>query len=417
MAKNIELTEVKKGISTFNLIGKAKVSDFTFSLDQESQKPNSDWVYSKINLGVDCGVNGIIYADMMGGYGSDRDNYVYVHGVDKDGKDDYDNNFKIDWEDRFDETIFDTIGNNCFITVGLEKDENGKTIYKKFLSEYDAIDYINDNLQDGTIINVKGNLQYQKYNDKLSVKKNITSIVLSKAEEDKFKATFTQTLLVESDAVGKPDKDTMTVPVIATLIEYMKKFDDKKVFNSKTNKQGMNLPIMKEFYVQINEEDKNKTALLLKQFKAKSKKVTEIVVDGIFTRGALETTEVKEDDIPDDIKELIEMGVIDKEDVLGKMAFANGGNKPERMIITNPNIKMIEVDGGKRPSINRVADKYTQDDINPILVIEQFGYFEDEIENNTTSDCSNEVDIDDLMKETTSDDNDDDDDDSWLKDL
>lgn len=414
MAKNIELTEVKKGLATFNLIGKAKVGDFTFSLDQESQK--SDWIYSKINLGVDCGVNGIIYADMMGGYGSDRDNYVYVHGVDKDGKDDYNNNFKIDWEDRFDETIFDTIGNNCFITVGLEKDENGKTVYKKFLSEYDAINYINDNLQDGTIINVKGNLQYQKYNDNLSVKKNITSIVLSKAEEDKFKATFTQTLLVESDAVGKPDKDTMTIPITATLIEYMKEFDGKKIFNGKTNKQGMNIPIMKEFYVQINEEDKNKTTLLLKQFKAKSKKVTEIVVDGIFTRGALETTEVKEDDIPDDIKELIEMGIIDKEDVLGKIAFANGGNKPERMIITNPNIKMIEVDDGKRPSINRVADKYTQDDINPILVIEQFGYFEDGVENDTTSDCSDEVDIDDLMKETTSDDNDDDDD-SWLKDL
>ncbi len=45
---------------------------------------------------------------------------------------------------------------------------------------------------------------------------------------------------------------------------------------------------------------------------------------------------IKEEDIPDDIKELIEMGVWTMEDVVTKMAVGN--NREKRMIIKKPSI-------------------------------------------------------------------------------
>lgn len=162
MAKDKELTKLKKGTAQFTLIGKANVSDFTFKIDVESSKQDSDWVYNQMNLGVNCGENGVIYADLMSGYGTERQNVLNVHGKKtKDNGsevDNFDSRFVVDWEDRFDEDVIDTIGDMCFLTVGLEK-ENDKTVYKKFLSGYDAIKYIEEKLTNDTVVNVKGNLK------------------------------------------------------------------------------------------------------------------------------------------------------------------------------------------------------------------------------------------------------------------
>ena len=123
-----EKTILKKGQAQFQLIGEAKVNDYTFKIDEES---SSGWVYNVMNLGVDCGNGNVVYADMMGGYSNKGDS--------------------VDWEDRLDENITEQVGNQCFITVGLEKDAKDKTFSKKFLSSYDAIEYIKEHLTDGTV--------------------------------------------------------------------------------------------------------------------------------------------------------------------------------------------------------------------------------------------------------------------------
>lgn len=422
MAKEKELTAIKKGTAQFNLIGKAKVSDFTFKIDVASGKEGSDWIYNQMNLGIDCGDYGTIYADLMSGYGSERDNVVYVHGkkTKDNGKetDDFENNFTIDWNDRLDESLFDVIGDMCFITVGIEKDEKNNTVYKKFLSGYDAIQYISDNLDDETIVNVKGNLKYQIYNDAVSVKKEITSVALSKATEDKFKAGFTQTLLLESDAIGKVDKETRTIPITGLVVDFVKEYQGTKIYRTVKGKkkEGTNIPLVKMFEIEVGEDTK-KTTLLLKQFKAKAKQVTELTVDGIFTKGALNSVEVGEADIPDDIKELIEMGIIDKDEIIGKLAFANGGKRPERMVITSPNVKIKESGDNKIPVIQREANKFTEDDVNPFLIIESLGIkAEVKKEESKSEDKEEEIDVDKLMEES-SDDGEVGEDDDWLKDL
>ena len=64
-------------ISNFNLVGEAKINDFTFKINEKSEK--SDWVYNSINLGISCGEKyGTVFCELMNGYGSERDNVIYV---------------------------------------------------------------------------------------------------------------------------------------------------------------------------------------------------------------------------------------------------------------------------------------------------------------------------------------------------
>ena len=54
MAKREQkVLEKKNWSNTFMLIGEAKVNDYTYKLDEKSEK--SDWVYNSLNLGVYCG--------------------------------------------------------------------------------------------------------------------------------------------------------------------------------------------------------------------------------------------------------------------------------------------------------------------------------------------------------------------------
>ncbi|XZH99881.1 hypothetical protein ACSXEK_15730 (plasmid) [Clostridium perfringens] len=190
MAKRNEITALKKGRSEFNLVGKAKVGDFTFKMD--CQSANSDWIYNALNLGIECGQNGTIYAEAMGGYGSERENRVYAHGkkTDENGRetDDFTNKITIDWEDRQDEEILKEVGDLAFFVAGLERDTEGKIVKRRFLSEYDFIQYIEENLQDGMAVNVKGGISYSVYNDNLQMKRKIKSIFLSQVEEKKARA-------------------------------------------------------------------------------------------------------------------------------------------------------------------------------------------------------------------------------------
>lgn len=342
----------KNWTSSFMLIGEAKVNQYTYKTDEKSEK--SDWVYNTLNLGVFCGeTNGTVYTELMGGYGAERDNILYVHGKKEEGKDDFDNRFTIDWDDRFDENVLEEIGDMCFITVGLEKDKKDKVFYKKFLSPYDVISYVQDNLQDGMVVNLKGNIKYSLYNGNLNVKKEINSIALSKAEDSsKYCAKFTQTMLLKKDSVGKPDKDKGIIPIYGTVLEYVKEYNGKEV------KQF--IPLEKAFEYEVDLTNRELVEKVIgKVFKVK-KGVTEITFEGEFVEGGALVT-ATEADIPDDIKDLIEIGAYTLEEALAKCTENVG--KEKRMIIRKPVIKMQGDEGSKLPVIQKFENKYTEEDL------------------------------------------------------
>ncbi len=355
-----DLTPLKKGKANFTLIGKVKINDYTFDINHEY---DSGWTSNIMNISVDCGDGNVVYAEMSGGYFPSkhmRDNKIYVHGVKDDNGnmiDDYENTFTVDWDDRDNKMILETIGKNCFITVGVEKDEKGNTFYKNFLTEYDAVQYLSEHLVNDTIVNIKGVISYETDGEKVYVKKKITSMALSKADPDNFKATFVQTILLDDKSIGKPDKEKNTISISAYVVDYIGK---PKINNKKIEvKKNFAIPVNME--LAINDNIELTTKQISKLYRAKKNEIIEITVEGNLIEGG-SIINITADDIPDDIKELIDLGLYTEKEALMKCAVGNT-SREKRMVIIKPVITYIGEEEARKPTVSRDCKKYIPNDL------------------------------------------------------
>jgi hypothetical protein len=388
LAKTKERKALKKGKAAFNLIGRVKVTDKTFNLDNSY---DSGWTDNSMYVGVDCGNGNTVYAEMRSGFFHDKDNVIRAYS--KDEKDDAgkSKSVEIAWEDRLDESLYDSISDSSFLTVGVEKDVKDKTVYKKFLTAYDAVEYLNEHLEDGMIVNVKGTIGYSEYEGNVSTKKEITSIVLSKIDDEAdFKATFSQTILVDSKSIGKKNDDKGTMELVAYVVDYVgkPKIDGEKIEVKK------NVTYPKTFEVAINENPEITAKMLQRFFKPKKGKITEITVTGNLVEGG-STVNITEDDIPDDIKELIEMGLYSEEEAEKKIAVGNG-NRERRMIIVKPDITYVGTGDDRKPTVAFEDGKYDEDDL----------YFYEQALLDAGAEPSSDDDTDSENEETSSEDDD-----------
>lgn len=341
-------------VARFNLVGRPVIGEYTYKTDEKSEK--SQWIYNALNLAVDCGEkSGTVYAEMLGGYSENGENKIYVHGKDENGNDDFKKKIEVDWNDRFDDDVLEEVGDMSFINIGLEKTSEGKTFYKKFLSAYDAIEYIREHLREDMVINVSGDLKYSEYNGNVQVRKNITSIALSKADDpSKYKATFTQSILIDKDSASLKadniDKDKGVMFVDARVLDYVKEVNGIEV-------KGQ-YPYRKRFEFALNlENEKQCKTIYEKLFKVK-KGVTQVTFDGEFVEGGAVVT-VTLDDLPNDIRDLVEMGVYTEEEACAKCT-ANG-NRERRMVLKKPSIKLVGDD--KTPVVQKFEERFVEDDL------------------------------------------------------
>jgi hypothetical protein len=399
MAKQKEKKPLdKKGwVQTFELIGKACIKDYTFKIDEHSKK--SDWIYNSINLNVDCGDKyGKVGCELMGGYGAGRNNVIYVHGKDENGGDDFDNRYQIDFDDRFDENILKDIGELCFIKIGIEKDTKGEVVINKFLHAYDAIKYLSEALQDGMEIKVRGQLKYTVYDKHVQVRKEINSIYLPREKElNTYEAAFTQSMLLDKYSIGKADKDKCAFPITAYILEKFKEYNGNDLTEGGAVKGGKFVPLRKTFEYVYDPEDEKSIERAGKLFKVK-KNVTLITCQGVFVEGGavIQTTE---DDLPDDIKELVEMGAYSLEEALA--LCTENASKERRMLLTRPVIKLVGEDGSKIPQIQKFDSMYSEDDLVLDYLIEADDDEEvDEVEEDSetdTTDQDEEIDYDSML--------------------
>lgn len=340
---------IKKGASQIVITGEVVLGKEPFSMDNNS----NGYVWSKTNIGIDTKTDGIIYADLNGGYGTQYDNKIYVHGVqEKDGqrRDDFQNRWEIAWEDRHTEALFDEIGDRCFITVGIERDKEGKVFYKKFLSEYDAVGYLSKNLEQGMKVRIRADLSYQKWEGKVTKRKSIRSIYLVEVDESSYGATFEQAIYIDKNATDfRADKETGEIFVSAMVPDYVNK---PKVNGVKQPIKGNVL-----YPVQFVMDTKNEKAGLLakKIFDAQGKEVWMLTVEGRITKAG-STVQVTTDVLTDDIKELIEYGALTEEEALEKVVGKT--SKTEKWVITAPKIRKT-ADGKPYADIDKKT--YTTD--------------------------------------------------------
>ena len=312
-----------------------------------------------------------------------KESLIRVHGFTKDGetgkiKEDYDNKFTIDWDDRFDEDILETVAESCFIKVAIETDKNNELYVQKFLSAYDAVLYIQEHLTEDMVLDIRGNLKYSGI-EKTYVSKEITTIYLSKATTDEYRATFNQTILLDSSSIGKLDKDTNTIPLDCYVVDYVNqlKIKDKKI-PVKTN---LLFPVQFEYEGNLNKPE-TRMQILNKFFKVKKGKLTEITVEGKLVEGH-SVVVIQDDDIPAEIRELIELGEYTQEEIEYKCAVGTD-SREKRMLISRIQITYNTDGEQRRPVIAIEPDKYTEAD--KIFQSEFININENHTDNTTNSD-------------------------------
>lgn len=339
-------------VSNFTLIGVPKINDYTYKIDEKSEK--SSWIYNSLNLGIDCGEKfGTVYCELMGGYSDERANVIYAHGKKDDDSDDFSVQIQVDWDDRFNDEILETIGDLSFITVGLEKTDKDKTFYKKFLSAYDAIAYIKEHLNENMVVNVRGNLKYSMYQDKVQVRKNITSIVLSKVDDaSKYVAKFTQSVLIDksSASLKNIDKDKGVMYVETRVLDYLKEFNGKEV-------KGQ-FPYNKQFEFEMDFANETQCKKIMEKLFKVKKGITQITFEGDLIEGGAVVTATW-DDVPDEIKELVECEVFTKEEALARCS--SNGNREQRMVLRKPQVRLVGDD--KMPTLQRFEERFTEEDL------------------------------------------------------
>ena len=156
---------------------------------------------------------------------------------------------------------------------------------------------------------------------------------------------------------------------------------------SRTNKEvRCNIPYDKAFEYELDlTKPEISQKVIEKLFKVK-RGVTEITFEGDLIEGGAVVT-ATEDDIPDDVKTLIEIGVFTLEEALQKCTVNSG--KEKRMVIRKPLIKNVEgKDGAKTPVLQKFEQKYDEDDLTLDFMYEEES--EDAVEDTHGEDETNE---------------------------
>lgn len=376
------MNKIKKEnwVSKFNLLGEVHLNDNTFQMNKVS---DSGWKYSRMNLCIKCGsTSGNIYTEMMGGFNSDGSSVIYAHGKTDDGRDDFSQKVEVPWENREDAATLESIGDMCFIQIGLEKTESGKVFYQKFLSEYDAIAYLNDHLHDGDKVYVSGTLKYSVYNGTTQVKKAINKITIytPRSDDEEFKpyARFTQSVLLNncSASLKEVNKESGTMPVNARVLDYVKEIDGVLI------KGQYPFSMSFEYKLDLTNETLCK-AIYKKLFEVKSG-WTQITFNGEFVESGA-AVNVTLDDVSDDIKELIKAGIYTEEEVL--RSVVGNGNRERKMVLLKPIIITLGNDDNKISTVAKFENRYSDEDLEIDL-----GVSESDFDNATPIEDGDEMD-------------------------
>lgn len=356
------MADLNKNKSYVNITGKVKIKENTFSGVQTSEK--TGYKYTRINLGIDIGNQNVIYTEMMGGY---QPNNPIIYAMSKEDN----QGFQVNWADRLNEKIVETVADFRLHKVGLKRDEEGKLIIKNFLSPIDVADYLKENLTDGMEVTIRGSFSFSEFNGETKRKIDIQSIFLPYQQKEKdeqgndtgnllpvqYGATFTQSILLTEDSykrLKKADKDAGEIIIPAKAVDYVSKKDGKSI--------KKNLPFAVPITVKVNQENPEMTEKILGAlFDVKKGKIRELTIEGTIIEG-YDQQEISDKDIElsAEVQELIAMGLYSEEEAKSKMTVR--GSKVSKLVFTRPFLQKDRDDATKL-KLDMSDDKYTPEDL------------------------------------------------------
>lgn len=336
----------KKGIRNFSVTGKLKLTNNTFNIDK--QKEGSNYVYSNANLVLDYG-QGNVFCNLVGGHFVTGNNILYALGIkEEDGKikTDYQKQIKVPYEKRFDDSILKTISMESFTVFNIEKDADGKLISKKFLSKEDAVKYLQATLVDGMILNISGDISFRiDEQGKTLFTLNIKRIYLNERENPVLHADFTMTVITDKDSYDSTEgvDENGMVEMNCFVTEYMKEYRG-------IEKSVVPLPFKFYFDTKVSENWKK---IINEYFRPRNKYLAETTIEGSI-KSIGNTQSVSLDDVTEDIRQLVEFGLISSEE-LARIA-TNNNSLVQMMVFNRP--RVIIQDG--KMSILNDKEKYKE---------------------------------------------------------
>lgn len=344
----------KQTLGKFDITGHISVDGKVFTLGSKS-KNNPTWVSHIFNPRIE-GANGAsMFIRIQDGYDSAKGKTIYARSTD-------DKQMEIAFGDRNNQAILERVNDMSFIKVFFKRvekeNESGKKYTtweepKKFLTMYDAIEFLNQIMPLGFKKKVRlfGDLRYSEYNGKAQRNFEVKTIyILTDNEEEgserplEFK--FTQNIIIMGDAADTTRLDDEGVLTINAKL-YVKKPKTKDKY------ELLNLPL-----VMRTNEEKGKEIyrqVANKYFTADTDKVRRVNVEGIFQCGYV-SANVTQGELPEEALELIAEGLYSEEEVMKLYAKKE---KVDELVVKRPIAKIV--DG--RPQVDMDETTYSMADI------------------------------------------------------
>ena len=340
--------------NTFRFEGTVNVNDKTFVINKTNEK--GTWVQNRMSLAIDCGEDGYHFVSLNGGYNPQGKSTIYLTTVDEDGKFlGKEHTLEIDFNERHNisKEDFDRINKNNLVRVKL--DENDE---KMFVTPYDAVEYIKDHLTDGMTIVVKGIIEDtpSANGDDWFTNHVVNQIYIKNKEFLAPRAEVSYTFLIDENVIGKPNLEERNIPLFFKGVTYIRKVGDKKY-----NKACV---FPKKVLFEVNDIDtemgQKRLTMCIDNFFTPSEKgfVDELSVKCRYKSGA-KITNVKIEDLPQEIQNGIAMGAISEDQVLST-AMAISGNRTTDLVYVTANviIKNIEDENGNSsPKVDVICEK------------------------------------------------------------
>lgn len=334
MANQTNERQIKTTMGYFDVVGKFKVDAKTFSLSQPG-KNNPNWIQNVFNPKIEADEGKSMYMKFSSGYNKNEGKTIYARSTSE-------TNLEIAFADRNNENIINLVDDKSFIRVGISKElvkdsatgkEYKQWVYKKYLDTFDVVTFLQQvlPLDSEQKVRIQGVVKFTTYNGDVMRNYEIQSIYLLNNNEEEGKEMspkleFTQNVLLTKDCVNNDLDGETGIATINSLVMVKQKREFKTI------------PV--KFLMKAHDEKQKATykKLIDSFFNVPDGIVRRMTLEGIFEVGYV-SGEVKEDDLPQEAKELLEMGLYSMEEVMKMYAVKD---RVDNLLIKRPKMKVVE---------------------------------------------------------------------------
>ena len=343
--------QIKTTNGYFDVVGEIIVDAKTFTLGQPG-KNNQNWIQNIFNPKIEADNGKSMYMRLSSGYDAVKGKTIYARSKSE-------TNLEVAFGDRNNENIISLVDEKSFIKVGISKElvkdeatgkEYKQWVYKNFLDTFDVVAFLQQvmPLASKQKVRITGAVKFSTYNGEVQRNYDIQSIYLLNGNEDEGKEMqpkleFTQNvLLTKGCVVDELDKENGVATVNALVM-----IKEKKEFKT--------VPVKLLMKPQDEKQKETYKKLIPMVFEVPEDKVRKIALDCIFEVGYV-AGNINENDLPQEAKELLDMGLYTMEEVMKMYAVRE---RVDNLLIKRPKIKIVD---GK-PNVEMNDTEYLPSDL------------------------------------------------------